>query len=268
MKIDSSSRMVSPPSPRIIPFGIYRCQKGTIYESNLYQNAAAMTTSISTAFPSPFLHPEKTSIALSDRHFRRGRGRIILVCHRRSPMRRCGSSIWTASGEDVGNGIRCVGKFLYDHGICRKPEMDIDTLSGVKHLTLHFEGSEAASVTVDMGSAILSPEQIPVRLEGDCVIGREVEVAGTHHTITCVSMGNPHCVLFGDDPDLLYLSKSGSILKKPPIPRERQYRVCSVTWTATRSKCGFGNAAAAKPGRGTGASAAAVAVEKWILSKK
>lgn len=169
-------------------------------------------------FSQSILHPEKTSIALSDRHFGVGGDGIILVCP--STVADAKMRIFNLDGSEgkmCGNGIRCVGKFLYDHGICRKPEMDIDTLSGVKHLTLHFEGSEVASVTVDMGSAILSPEQIPVRLEGDCVIGREVEVAGTHHTITCVSMGNPHCVLFGDDPDLLALSQIGLHFEKSPL---------------------------------------------------
>lgn len=116
-----------------------------------------------------------------------------------------------------GNGIRCVAKYVYDHHIARKKELHIETLSGVKTCLIHEENGEAVSVTVDMGEAILSPGEIPVALPGDCVIHQNVEVAGGIYEITCVSMGNPHCVIFGEDPDGLELSEIGPRFEHDPL---------------------------------------------------
>src|SRR5690606_33062359 len=101
-------------------------------------------------------------------------------------------------GEMCGNGIRCVAKYVYDHGIARKPELKIETDAGVKTLKLDVRDGRVASVTVDMGEPILDGASIPVRAEGR-VIDAPFEVDGTSYRITCVSMGNPHCVLFVDD---------------------------------------------------------------------
>lgn len=108
-----------------------------------------------------------------------------------------------------GNAIRCVAKYLYDHGIVNKLRMTIETLSGIKTIQLHKINGEVKEATVDMGPAELRPPLIPVKLSGDKVVGRPVMIAGKEYAVTCVSMGNPHCVVFGDNPDGIELEKVG-----------------------------------------------------------
>jgi len=154
--------------------------------------------------------PEKLAVRLSDRHFSIGGDGIILICASDTADARM--RIFNADGSEgrmCGNGIRCVAKFLYDKGIAEKTEMRIDTLSGVKRLKLHVTDGVCRSVTVDMGRAELSPGKIPVELEGDSVISRDTDIGGTVYKITCVSMGNPHCVVFTGDVDSLDLPAIG-----------------------------------------------------------
>ena len=99
-------------------------------------------------------------------------------------------------GEMCGNGIRCVGKYAYDLGITRDNPLRVETDSGIKTLELDIRGGEVRSVNVDMGEPILEPSRIPVRYEGSRVVDEPLEVAGETHRVTCVSMGNPHCVVF------------------------------------------------------------------------
>lgn len=120
-----------------------------------------------------------------------------------------------------GNAIRCVGKYLYDNGICRKEELTIDTLSGIKRLWLHKYNGVVRRATVAMGPAELRPEKIPVRLPGGRAVDRPAVLAGTEYRITCVSMGNPHCVIFCDEPDLLELEKIGPAIECDPLFPER-----------------------------------------------
>lgn len=144
--------------------------------------------------------PETLSIILSDRHFGIGGDGIVLICP--STVADAKMRMFNADGSEgkmCGNAIRCVGKYLFDHKITEKTELDIETLSGVKHLTLHPESGKVKTVRVDMGKAALNPESLPVRLEGEKIADRETDVAGGRYRITCVSMGNPHCVLFTND---------------------------------------------------------------------
>jgi diaminopimelate epimerase len=98
-----------------------------------------------------------------------------------------------------GNGIRCVGKYVYDHGLADKDEITVDTLAGVKRLSLHVDGGRVRSVTVDMGAPELEASRIPVVARQSPVIAEPIEVAGQCFEMTCVSMGNPHAVVFVDD---------------------------------------------------------------------
>ena len=118
-----------------------------------------------------------------------------------------------SEGKMCGNGIRCVAKYVYDSGIAKKETLDIESLSGVKKINLKIENGVAVAATVDMGAPILQPEQIPVRLEGESVISRPVTIGGRPCEITCVSMGNPHCVVFMDKIDDLHLEKVGPIFE-------------------------------------------------------
>jgi len=158
--------------------------------------------------------PAALSVRLSDRHTGVGGDGVILIC----PSEKADAKMRIfnqdgSEGKMCGNGIRCVAKYVYDSGIAKKETLDIDSLSGVKKINLKIENGVAVAATVDMGAPILAPEQIPVRLEGESVISRPVTIGGRPCEITCVSMGNPHCVLFMDRIDDLHLEKVGPIFE-------------------------------------------------------
>ena len=147
--------------------------------------------------------PEKLSIALSEPHFGIGGDGIILI----SPSDRADAQmrIFNADGSEgkmCGNGIRCVGKYLYDNGMVGgRTTITIDTLSGVKTLELHVRDGKMQTARVDMGAAILEPAKIPVNMAGSSVIDAPLVVDEKVYHVTCVSMGNPHCVVFADRVD-------------------------------------------------------------------
>ena len=126
-----------------------------------------------------------------------------------------------SEGRMCGNAIRCVAKYLYDNYICRKTEIKIETLSGIKTLQAHAEDGFLTSVKVDMGKAELNPSKIPVVLYGDRVINAPLTIKGKTYGITCVSMGNPHAVVFCDDVDSLNLTEIGPSFENHEIFPER-----------------------------------------------
>lgn len=156
--------------------------------------------------------PSSLSVRLSEPHFGIGGDGIILI----SPSDKADAQmrIFNADGSEgkmCGNGIRCVGKYLYDNGMTDgRTTITVDTLSGVKTLELTVEDGKMVSARVDMGAAILKPADIPVDLEGDTVIGAPIVVDEKVYHMTCVSMGNPHCVIFlEEDIDGLDLERIG-----------------------------------------------------------
>ena len=162
--------------------------------------------------------PAALAVRLSDRHKGIGGDGVILICPSEvadAQMRMF--NLDGSEGKMCGNGIRCVAKYVYDHQLARKEELRIETLSGIKTCRVHVENGEAVSVTVDMGEAALAPGEVPVNLPGDRVVNRRVLVAGEERPITCVSMGNPHCVLFGGDPDGLDLPEVGPRFERDPL---------------------------------------------------
>lgn len=156
--------------------------------------------------------PEKLSKTVSDRHFGIGGDGIIIICP--SEIADAQMKMYNADGSQgkmCGNAIRCVGKYIYDNGIVSKDrtEVKIETLSGVKTLKLFVENGEAKGALVDMGKAILKAEDIPVIYDSDTVINKPLDVDGKIYDVTCVSMGNPHCVVFLDNVKNLELEKIG-----------------------------------------------------------
>lgn len=167
-------------------------------------------------------NPEELSVRLSDRHFGIGGDGIILICP--SDVADARMRMFNADGSEgkmCGNGTRCIGKFMYDNGMVSKPEMTLETLSGIKLLKFQIEDGKVANVTVDMGAAILNPAEIPTRFEGEQAVSVPLEANGETYSVTCVSMGNPHCVLFLDEVDSLDLEKIGPAFENHPMFPER-----------------------------------------------
>ena len=111
--------------------------------------------------------------------------------------------------EMCGNGIRCVGKYVYDYGLTDKTSVSVETLAGIKYLDFTIENGKVKLVKVDMGSPVLAPKEIPVVAEGETAIDELIEVDGQEYRMTCVSMGNPHAVVFIEDVKGLEIEKTG-----------------------------------------------------------
>ncbi|MBQ5597384.1 MAG: diaminopimelate epimerase [Clostridia bacterium] len=166
--------------------------------------------------------PNGLSIALSDRHFGVGGDGIVMIM--RSKVADFRMRMFNADGSEgkmCGNATRCIGKYVYEKGLTDKTEFTLETLGGIKVLKLNVSDGKVISVTVDMGKAILKPADIPVLLDGDCIVSKKTMLAGKEHEITCVSMGNPHCVIFTKDIDNLNLEKIGPDYENDPIFPER-----------------------------------------------
>ena len=167
-------------------------------------------------------NPEKVSIILSDRHFGVGGDGIILIL--KSETADFKMRIFNADGSEAkmcGNGIRCVGKYVYEKGLTNKDFIKIDTLSGVKLLNLTIENDEVVSIGVNMGEAILNSKEIPVISSKENVINETLNIYGIDYSITCVSMGNPHCVVFINDIDNLDLKTIGPKFENHPMFPDR-----------------------------------------------
>ena len=175
-------------------------------------------------FETPVEDPEELSVRISDRHFGVGGDGIVLICPSdKADAKMRMFNIDGSEGKMCGNAIRCVGKYLYDNGIKRCNPLKIDTLSGIKTLNLNVGADgKVDSVRVDMGKAILKPEEIPVNLDGETAVARPVTINGKEYKITCVSMGNPHCVVFTDtDVSELPLEEIGPKFEFDPLFPER-----------------------------------------------
>ncbi|MBQ4293812.1 MAG: diaminopimelate epimerase [Lachnospiraceae bacterium] len=172
------------------------------------------------------LHDEdKLAKRLSDRHFGIGSDGLILI--RKSNRADFKMSMYNADGSEgkmCGNGIRCVGKYVYDHGLTAKNKLTIETLSGIKNLDLTIKNGSVVSARVDMGKPELTPEKIPVLApEGATrVVGEVLQMDDeTSGEVTCISMGNPHCVLFVEDVDELILPEIGPAFENHEVFPER-----------------------------------------------
>ena len=194
--------------------------------------------------------PASAAVKVSNRNFGIGSDGLILI--KPSDCADCQMDMYNLDGSRgamCGNGIRCVGKYAYDHGIVDKTEIDVETASGIKHLSLHVKDGKVETVTVDMGRPELTSE-----------VGEAIEVMGKTWKFTGVSMGNPHCVVFCDNVDAIDLEKIGPLFEFNEIFPERVNTEFVQVIDATTIKMrvwerGSGETWAC----GTGACAAAVA---------
>ncbi|MDR2646548.1 MAG: carbamoyl-phosphate synthase large subunit [Oscillospiraceae bacterium] len=159
--------------------------------------------------------PESLAVSLSDRHYGVGGDGVILIAP--SDCADAKMRMFNLDGSEgimCGNGIRCVAKYLYDQGIVDQKDIAIETLDGIKKLHLQTTEHRVSSVSVNMGQARLDPAGLPVLLSGTSVVNRPVAVRGKTFNITCVSMGNPHCVLFFEhSPDIVPVEEIGPLLE-------------------------------------------------------
>ncbi|MCD7766739.1 MAG: diaminopimelate epimerase [Lachnospiraceae bacterium] len=209
-------------------------------------------------FKEQVTNPSETAIRVSDRHFGIGSDGLILI--KPSDKADFQMEMYNADGSlgaMCGNGIRCVAKYVYDYGLTDKTQISVETKSGIKYLDLTVEDGKVTLVRVDMGAPILVPEQIPVRIEGygngksqsdhffetlmsqdnsdsgtdadaedeylanEPIVGERVLIGTDIFSITCVSMGNPHCIVPVQDVDGLEIEKIGPRFENHPMFPDR-----------------------------------------------
>jgi diaminopimelate epimerase len=220
--------------------------------SNDYIYVNAFTTTV----PDPVAVARK----VSDRRTGIGGDGLILICpsdtaHARMEMYNADGS----RGEMCGNGIRCVGKYLYDHGLARANPLTVDTDAGVKTLFLELQNERVSRVTVDMGEPILEGTRIPVAATGQ-VVDYPLAVDGRTYRVTCVSMGNPHCVTFVEAVEPLELEKIGPKFEYHPFfPKRVNTEFIQVVNPTELSMRVWERGSGETWACGTGACAAAVA---------
>jgi diaminopimelate epimerase len=172
-------------------------------------------------FQGPMPHdPAGLSRAISDRHFGVGSDGLILICPSDKADGRM--RMLNADGSEAemcGNGVRCVAKYLYDHGLVRKPTLTVETGRGILTLDLEISGGQVRHVRVDMGEPILEGSRIPTRLSGSPPLNVALTQGDQTLTVTCVSMGNPHCITFVDAiTDALVLGLGPQVERNPAFP--------------------------------------------------
>ena len=219
--------------------------------------------------------PAALARAVSDRHFGVGADGLILICPADgadAEMR-----MFNADGsysEMCGNGIRCVAKFVHDHGIAVRDQLKITSAGKPFLLDLELRAGKVERVRVDMGEPILTSSQIPTTLPGDPPVDAPFEIAGRTLAVTCVSMGNPHCVTYVDSAtDELVLGVGPKIETDPRFPKRTNVEFIEVLNRETVRQRTWERGSGETLACGTGACAVCVAgvltgrTERRITSK-
>lgn len=160
-------------------------------------------------------NPSEVAKLVSDRHFGIGSDGLILI--KSSDVADFEMDMYNADGSQgamCGNGIRCVAKYVYDYGLTDKTSISVNTKSGIKYLELTIEDGKAALIRVNMGAPILEAAQVPVISDNEQVIDEPILVDGKEYHMTCVSMGNPHAVVYMDDVEQLNIEEIGPKFEK------------------------------------------------------
>ncbi len=167
-------------------------------------------------------NPDKIAIMVSDRHKGIGSDGMILI--KKSDKADFFMEMYNADGSQgkmCGNGVRCVGKYVYDFGLTDKKTVKIETLAGIKILELNVVNNKVESAKVDMGEPILKASDIPVISDEENVIAKDITVGGNTYKMTCVSMGNPHAIVYVDDVKNLEIEKIGPLFENNVVFPDR-----------------------------------------------
>ncbi|MCI9177719.1 MAG: diaminopimelate epimerase [Clostridia bacterium] len=162
--------------------------------------------------------PEQLARMISNRNFGVGSDGLILICE--SSIADLKMRMFNSDGSEAqmcGNGIRCVAKLVYELGLIKSHTVQIETIAGIKELRLNLAGGKVRTVTVDMGEPILTPEEIPIEINKKENSVVQIQIKQKEFNATCVSMGNPHAVIFVDNVEKFEVEKYGSILETHPI---------------------------------------------------
>lgn len=221
-------------------------------------------------------NPAALSREMSPRHTAVGSDGIVMIC--RSEIADFKMRIFNADGSEArmcGNGSRCVGKYVYDHHLTDKTTLTLETLSGVKYLTLHIDGTSGRvnEVTVDMGKPSFDCTEIGVKCESEKMIEKLVATSEGEKLLTAVSMGNPHGVIFMDSMQGLNIVKTGPELECHPMWTDRaniefasivdSHNIIMRVWergSGETQACGTGACAVAVAAIATGKAESPVAV--------
>lgn len=168
--------------------------------------------------------------ALCDRHYGIGADGLILICP--SKVSDFKMEIYNSDGSVAGmcgNGIRCLGKYVYDYGLTGKETLSIETKSGIRNMHLHIQDGKACGAMVDMGVPRLNAHSIPILSEKDLVINDPIEVQKKNYRMTGISMGNPHAVIFSEEINGISLEETGRELEfHPRFPERANIEFCHV----------------------------------------
>ncbi len=168
---------------------------------------------------------------LCDRHYGIGADGLILICP--SKVSDFKMEIYNSDGSVAGmcgNGIRCLGKYVYDYGLTGKETLSIETKSGIRNMHLQIQDGKACGAMVDMGVPRLNAHSIPILSEKDLVINDPIEVQEKSYRMTGISMGNPHAVIFSEEINGIPLEETGRELEfHPRFPERANIEFCHVT---------------------------------------
>lgn len=175
--------------------------------------------------------PSGFARALCDRHYGIGADGLILICP--SKVSDFKMEIYNSDGSVAGmcgNGIRCLGKYVYDYRLTGKETLSIETKSGIRNMYLHIQDGKACGAMVDMGVPRLNAHSIPILSEKDLVINEPIEVQEKNYRMTGISMGNPHAVIFSEEINGISLEETGRELEfHPRFPERANIEFCHVT---------------------------------------
>ena len=175
--------------------------------------------------------PPGFATTLCDRHYGIGADGLILICP--SKVSDFKMEIYNSDGSVAGmcgNGIRCLGKYVYDYRLTGKETLSIETKSGIRNMHLHIQDGKACGAMVDMGVPRLNAHSIPILSEKDLVINDPIEVQKKNYRMTGISMGNPHAVIFSEEINGISLEETGRELEfHPRFPERANIEFCHVT---------------------------------------